>query len=73
MLMTQKTRTAADYRLQAAHIREFLKTVHSDDQLRTVLLDAAARFERLAAEAERSDSMSASRLSAIADGVLLRR
>jgi hypothetical protein len=57
MLMGQKTRRAADYRLQAAHIREFLETIHDDDQFRTVLLDAAARFERLAAEADRSDFM----------------
>ena len=44
------TRTAAEYRSQAAHIREFLATVHDDDQLRTVLLDAVARLDVLANE-----------------------
>jgi hypothetical protein len=43
-------RTAAQYRLQAAHLREFLATVH-DEQLHSILLDAALRFERLAEEA----------------------
>lgn len=56
-MLISKRRTAADYRLQADHIREFLETVHDDDQLRTVLLDAAARFDRLAVEAERLASM----------------
>jgi hypothetical protein len=47
-------RTAADYRAQAAHIREFVQTVKDDDQLRAVLLEAAARLESLAADGERS-------------------
>ena len=51
-MLIPKSRTAADYRLQADHIREFLETVHDDDQLRAVLLDAAARFDRLAEETE---------------------
>lgn len=49
-MLIPKTRIAADYRLQAAHIREFLETVHDDDQLRAVLLNAAARLDRLADE-----------------------
>lgn len=56
-MLLAKTRTAADYRVQAAHIREFLETVHDDDQLRTVLLDAAARLDRLAAEADHWESI----------------
>jgi hypothetical protein len=48
------TRTAAHYRLQAAHIREFIQTIGDDDQLRAVLLDAVARLEWLADEAERA-------------------
>jgi hypothetical protein len=49
-MLIPQTRTAADYRLQAAHIREFLATVHDDEQLRGVLLDAVARLDRLAEE-----------------------
>lgn len=43
-------RTAADFRSQAAHIREFLATVHDDEQLRKVLLDAVARLDALGNE-----------------------
>jgi hypothetical protein len=53
-MLLPKNRTAADYRLQAAHIREFLQTVHDDGQLRAVLLDAVERLDRLADEGERS-------------------
>jgi hypothetical protein len=49
-MLIPKIRTSAHYRLQAKHLREFLETVHNDDQLRAVLLDAAARFDRLADE-----------------------
>ena len=49
-MLIPNTRTSAHYRLQADHIREFLNTVHNDDQLRSVLLDAATRLDRLAAE-----------------------
>jgi hypothetical protein len=53
-MLFPKRRTSAHYRLQAAHVREFLATVRDDVQLRTVLLDAAERLDRLAAEAEGS-------------------
>jgi hypothetical protein len=56
-MLIPKIKTAADYRLQAAHIREFLQTVHDDDQLRTVLLEAAARLDQLAEEMDSSDSL----------------
>ena len=46
-MLIPKTRTAADYRLQAAHIREFLETVH-DDELRNVLLNVVQRLDLLA-------------------------
>ena len=58
-MLIPKIKTAADYRLQAAHIREFLETVHDDDQLRTVLLEAAARLDQLADEIDRSESTGA--------------
>jgi hypothetical protein len=45
-MLLPKTRTAADYRLQAAHIREFLQTVH-DDQLHSILRDVASRLDRM--------------------------
>jgi len=45
-----------DYRLQAAHIREFLDSVNDDDQLQTVLLDAIARLDQLAEDLDRSES-----------------
>jgi hypothetical protein len=47
-VLIPKARTAADFRLQAAHIREFLETVRDDEQLRAVLLDAATRLDQLA-------------------------
>jgi hypothetical protein len=47
-MLIPKIRTAAAYRAQAAHIREFIETVRDDDQLKAVLLDAAARLDRLA-------------------------
>ena len=47
MLISPKKSSAAHYRVQAAHIREFLETV-SDDRLRYELLDAAFRFDQLA-------------------------
>lgn len=53
-MLLPKNRTAAEYRLQAAHIREFLQTVRDDDQLRSVLLDAVERLDRLADQAGRS-------------------
>lgn len=56
-MLIPKPRTAADYRLQAAHIREFLETVHDDDQLRVVLLEAGAHLDRIADEEDRSNSM----------------
>jgi hypothetical protein len=46
-MLFPKTRTAADYRLQAAHIREFLETLH-DDQLHSILRDVASRLDRMA-------------------------
>jgi hypothetical protein len=49
-MLISVTRTAGHYRLQAAHIREFLDTVHDDDELRSILLDAAARFDQMAAQ-----------------------
>jgi hypothetical protein len=52
MPMISNERTATHYRLQAAHLREFLETVHDDDQLRCILLDAAVRLDRLAEQAE---------------------
>jgi hypothetical protein len=55
-MLIPKVRTAADYRLQAVHIREFLETVRDDDQLRAVLLDAAARLDELADNADRGES-----------------
>lgn len=54
-MLIPKIKTAAGYRLQAAHIREFLQTVHDDDQLRTVLLEAAARLDQLATEMDSLD------------------
>lgn len=57
-MLIPKTRTSADYRVQAAHIREFLKTVHDDEQLRIVLLDAAERLDQLAEELDRQHSTS---------------
>jgi hypothetical protein len=51
-MLIPKIRTAADYRVQAVHIREFLETIRDDDQLRAVLLDAAARLDELADNAE---------------------
>lgn len=54
-MLIPKIRSSADYRAQAAHIREFLETVHDDDQLRAVLLDAATRLDQLANEAETPD------------------
>lgn len=56
-MLIPKIKTAADYRSQAAHIREFLQTVHDDDQLRTVLLEAAARLDQIAEEMDSSDSL----------------
>ena len=55
-MLIAKTRTSADYRLQAAHIREFLESVKDDDQLQTVLLDAIARLDQLAEDLDRSES-----------------
>jgi len=55
-MLIPKNRTAAAYRLQAAHIREFLETVLEDDHLRAVLLDAAARLDRLAEDLGSPDS-----------------
>ena len=55
-MLIAKTRTSVDYRLQAAHIREFLESVNDDDQLQTVLLDAIARLDQLAEDLDRSES-----------------
>jgi small-conductance mechanosensitive channel len=57
MLMSSKKRTAADYRAQAAHIREFLKTLHENDPLRSALLDVAARCDRLAEQQDHLRSL----------------
>ena len=54
-MLISRNRSAADYRLQAAHIREFLETV-SDDRLRYELLDAAFRFDQLAEVEARLES-----------------
>jgi len=48
-MLPPMNRTASDYRVQAAHLREFLETVH-DDRLRNELFVVALRFDRLAEE-----------------------
>jgi hypothetical protein len=53
MLMPRK-RSAAVYRVQAAHIRDLLETV-SDDRLRYELADVAFRFDQLAVQQARSE------------------
>jgi hypothetical protein len=55
-MLIRKIKTAAEYRLQAEQVQGFLETVHDDDQLRTVLLDAAARLHGLAEEPDRSEA-----------------
>jgi hypothetical protein len=50
MLMTDKRRTAADYRKQAEHLREFIVTIRNDERLRLLLLSAVAKLEMLAGE-----------------------
>jgi hypothetical protein len=51
-MLVSTGQTAAHYRQQAAHIREFLVTVRDDDRLLAILVNVAARFERLADEAD---------------------
>ena len=56
-MLFPKERTAADYRVQAAHIREFLKT-NQDDRLRSTLIDVASRLDRLAVQQAKIEARS---------------
>jgi hypothetical protein len=51
-MLVSNSQTATQYRLQAVHIREFLATVRNDDRLRAILINVAARFDRLAIQAD---------------------
>jgi hypothetical protein len=61
-MLFPKERTAADYRVQAAHIREFLKT-NQDDRLRFRLIDVASRLDWLAREQAKVEARSRRRAS----------
>jgi hypothetical protein len=70
MLMPRK-RTAAHYRLQAAHVREFIETIHEDVQLRAVLVEAAARLDQLAAEVQANRRARTARRKGASSGNLI--